>query len=93
MDNLTREPWPDKTCPMRKARILRTANCPHFHGFCGRLGRSLWISGKCGGGVEIRRIGPFEPGRAINSPAFHNMAYRADPKNTQTGGFGLLGSG
>jgi hypothetical protein len=41
-NNLTRRPGPDKTRPLRKARILRTANCPHFHGLCGRLGRSLW---------------------------------------------------
>src|SRR5262249_50810947 len=29
--------------PTRNCRILRTANCPHFHGFSRSLGTSLWV--------------------------------------------------
>jgi hypothetical protein len=41
--NLPREPTSRQDLPARKARILRTGNCPHFHGLCAGLGRSLWI--------------------------------------------------
>ncbi len=41
----------------RICRILRARDCPHFHGFCRGLGRTLWISGKAGSrcGERARR--------------------------------------
>jgi hypothetical protein len=104
-NNLTRRPRPGKACRMRKARILRTANCPHFHGLCGYLGRSLWISvrpldravvlaverlrtapARTSGAPAASDPGdrpcwPVRTGGVVNSPAFHNMSYRADQEN------------
>jgi hypothetical protein len=78
--NLTRRPRPGKTSPARKARILRTGNCPHFHGLWGRLGRTLWIfrAANPGDGSSSRMRGPGRPrARAASVPAFHNVERRS----------------
>jgi hypothetical protein len=70
--NLTGRPGSRQGPRRQKARILRTANCPHFHGFCRDLGTTLWT-------VRRRRD------RAVRCETCRSLAARPRPKPTPRG--------